>query len=38
MSTVTTPAIVSLIGILVLFTGMAGFVLSRPTDLTPNRR
>lgn len=38
MNTDYTPAIVSLIGIIVLFTGMVGFVLSRPSDLAPNRR
>ena len=38
MGTDYTPAIVSLIGIIILFTGMVSFVLSRPTDLEPNRR
>ncbi len=38
MSTDYTPALVSLIGVIVLFTGMVSFVLSRPSDLAPNRR
>jgi hypothetical protein len=38
MSTDYTPAIISLVGIIVLFTGMVGYVLSRPSDLAPNRR
>lgn len=38
MSTDYTPAIASLIGLIVLFTGMVGYVLSRPTDLAPNKR
>jgi hypothetical protein len=38
MSTDYTPAIASLVGLIVLFTGMVGFVLSRPSDLSPNRR
>jgi hypothetical protein len=33
MSTDYTPAIVALIGLIVLFTGMVGFVLTRPSDL-----
>jgi hypothetical protein len=38
MSTDYTPAIISLVGIIVLFTGMVGYVLSSPSDLAPNRR
>ncbi len=38
MSTDYTPAIASLIGLIVLFTGMVGYVLSRPTDLSPSKR
>jgi hypothetical protein len=38
MSTDYTSAIASLVGLIVLFTGMVGFVLSRPSDLAPNKR
>lgn len=33
-----TPAIASLVGLIVLFTGMVVVVLSRPSDLAPNQR
>jgi hypothetical protein len=35
MSSDYTTAIVSVIGLIVLFTGMTVFVLSRPSDLSP---
>jgi hypothetical protein len=38
MSTDFTPAIASLIGLIILFTAMVAFVLSRPSDLSPNQR
>jgi hypothetical protein len=38
MSTDYTPAIASLVGLIVLFTGMVAFILSRPSDLAPSKR
>jgi hypothetical protein len=38
MSTDYTAAIASLIGLIVVFTGMVTYVLSRPSDLAPNQR
>ncbi|MEY4352401.1 MAG: hypothetical protein RLZZ609_642 [Cyanobacteriota bacterium] len=38
MSTDYTTAIASLIGLVVLLTGMTVYVLSRPTDLAPRQR
>jgi hypothetical protein len=37
MSTDYTSAIVALIGLIVVLTGMTIFVLSRPSDLAPSR-
>jgi len=38
MGTDYTTAIASLIGLVVLLTGMTVYVLSRPTDLAPRQR
>jgi hypothetical protein len=38
MSTDYSGAIASLIGLIVLLTGMTVFVLSRPSDLAPRQR
>lgn len=38
MSVDYTPAIASLIGLIVVFTGMVVFVLRRPSDLSSNQR
>jgi hypothetical protein len=38
MSTDYTTAIASVIGLVVLLTGMTVFVLSRPSDLAPRQR
>lgn len=37
MATDYTPAILSLVGLVVLLTGMTVFVLTRPSDLAPLR-
>jgi hypothetical protein len=38
MSTDYTPAIIGLVALIVLLTGMVGFILSRPSDLTSTPR
>lgn len=38
MSTDYTAAIVGLVGLIVVLTGMVGFVLSRPSDLASTSR
>ena len=38
METDYTTAILSVIGLVIVLTGMVGFVLSRPSDLAPNQR
>ena len=38
MSTDYTAAIASVLALVVVLTGMVGFVLSRPSDLAPNQR
>jgi len=38
MGTDYTTAIASLVGLVVLLTGMTVYVLSRPTDLAPRQR
>jgi hypothetical protein len=38
MSTDYTPAIIGLVALIVLLTGMVGYVLSRPSDLASNSR